>query len=312
MPKQENRQIGTVLKRMKGFYYIDLEGTVCLCRIKGNLFQGKSRKNSVAVGDRVEFDPNASEDAGWIYKVLPRSSELSRPAKEGRIEQTLVSNVDNLLIVSAIKMPAFRTGMVDRFLITAQRGHLHPIIIVNKTDLAETWEIEEIRETYETLGYQILPTSTVSGVGLDSLKALLRKRTSVLSGHSGVGKSSLLKALFPGWEIKIGSVSDTTQKGRHTTTNSEMYRLPDGGYVVDTPGIRELGLHLLSPEDLDLYFVEFQDDRLHCKYKGCSHRHEPHCAVREGVAEKRIAPLRYQSYCSIFDSLLDSSPKKAK
>ncbi len=306
MPKQKHRQIGTVLKRMKGFYYVDVEGEVCLCRIKGNLFQGKSRKNSVAVGDHVEIDPDASEDAGWIYKILPRTSQLSRPSREGRIEQILVSNVDNLLIVSAIKSPAFRTGMVDRFLITAQRGHLHPVIILNKVDLADQQEIEDIQKIYQALGYEVLATSSTSRVGLDSLNALLQNQTSVLSGHSGVGKSSLLKALFPGWEIKIGRLSDTTQKGRHTTTISEMYRLPAGGYVVDTPGIRELGLYCLPPEELDQFFVEFEDPRLQCRFKGCTHRHEPNCGVQEAVIEGQITQLRYESYCSIFDSLLEA------
>lgn len=303
MPKQHKRQIGIVLKRMKGFYYVDIEGTVHLCRIKGNLFQEKSQKNAVAVGDQVEVDLAAAEDTGWIYKILPRHSQLSRPAKESRIEQTLVSNVENLLIVCSVKNPPFRVGMVDRFLITAQRGNLKPTIILNKIDLAAPQETYDIQKTYQDLGYEVLLTSVVSQTGLAAFQALLKEQTSVLSGHSGVGKSSLLKALFPEWEIKIGRLSNATQKGKHTTTLAEMYRLPTGGYVVDTPGIRELGIHQLSREELEQFFVEFEEARWQCRFKGCTHRHEPDCGVKAAVADQHITQRRYESYCSIFDSM---------
>ena len=303
MAEQQKRQVGAVLKRMKGFYYVDVEGSVHLCRVKGNLFQGKNQQNAVAVGDRVEVDLGAAQDAGWIYKILPRQSQLTRPAKEGRVEQTLVSNVKHLLIVSSIKNPAFRAGMVDRFLITAQRGNLTPVILLNKMDLSTPQEAEGIQKTYEALGYDVLMTSVVSKRGLAALRVLLENQTSVLAGHSGVGKSSLLKALYPQWEIKIGRLNHATQKGRHTTTLSEMYRLPNGGYVVDTPGIRSLGLAGLEAEVLDQFFVEFAEARLQCRFKTCTHRHEPNCGVQEAVAQGAISAMRYESYCAIFDSL---------
>ena len=303
MPNQKNRQIGTVLKRVKGFYYVNVADSVHLCRIKGNLFQGKIKNFTVAVGDRVETDLDAAEDAGWIYKILPRRSQLSRPAKEGKIEQVLISNVDHLLIVSSIKNPSFRSGMVDRYLISAQQGGLRPTLVLNKVDLGETQAIHSIQETYQTLGYPVLLTSAISGVGLDSFHEILKNQTCVLSGHSGVGKSSLLKALFPEWKIKIGQLSHITQKGRHTTSVPEMHRLPGGGYVADTPGIRELGISQLTPQELDRFFVEFEQARLHCRFNGCTHRYEPDCGVQQAVAEKKISPIRYQSYCSILDSL---------
>ena len=303
MPSQIYRQIGTVLKRVKGFYYVDIADSVHLCRIKGNLFQGKNKKNTVAVGDRVEIDLDAADDAGWIYKILPRRSQLSRPINEGKDEQVLISNVDHLLIVSSIKNPPFRSGMVDRYLITAQLGGLSPTLILNKVDLGEAEAIHAVRESYQTLGYPVLLTSTISRVGLDCFHELLKNHTCVLSGHSGVGKSSLLKALYPQWNIEIGRLSSITQKGRHTTSMPEMHRLPGGGYVADTPGIRELGLSQVVPGELDQYFVEFEQARLQCRFKGCTHRHEPDCGVRHAVAEKKISPIRYQSYCSIFASL---------
>ena len=303
MPDQSYRQVGTVLKRVKGFYYVDVADTVHLCRIKGNLFQEKIQKNPVAVGDRVEIDPNAAEDAGWIYKILPRRSQLARPVKEGKDEQVLISNVDHLLIVSSIKNPSFRSGMVDRYLITAQKGGLRPTLVLNKVDLGETKAIHAIRESYQSLGYPVLLTSVISRAGLNRFHDLLKNQTCVLAGHSGVGKSSLLKALFPRWNIKIGRLNSITQKGRHTTVMPEMHRLPGGGYVADTPGVRELGLSRVVPGELDRYFVEFEQARLQCRFKECTHRHEPDCGVRYAVAEKKISPIRYQSYCSIFASL---------
>lgn len=301
-----NHVVGTVFKRMKSFYYVDVEGTSFLCRVKGSLFKGRSASRSIAVGDRVEFDPHAAEDAGLIYKILRRESKLARPGFEGRHEQILASNVENLLIVTAIKSPPFRAGMVDRFLITAERGNLNPTIVINKTDLASTQEIEEAVSVYKELGYQFLLTSVKQKKGLDDLKTLLQDRTSVLSGHSGVGKSSLLKALYPGWNIRIGEVGEVSQKGKHTTTISEMYRLPEGGFVVDTPGIRELGLYQLPPEELEKYFVEFAGARDECRYKGCSHTHEPTCGVKERVKDGEIAAPRYESYCSIYKSLMET------
>ncbi|MBF0286651.1 MAG: ribosome small subunit-dependent GTPase A [SAR324 cluster bacterium] len=302
-----SRQVGTVFKRMKGFYYVDVEGTIHLCRIKGNLFQKNLYGNSVAVGDQVEIDLDASEDAGWIYKILPRHSKLSRPARDGKVEQVLVSNIESLLIITSVKDPPFRSGIVDRFLITAQRGGLKPVIVLNKIDLSDQQFIMEITAPYESLGYSVLQTSAAEQTGLDELKALLQKKTSVLSGHSGVGKSSLLKALFPNWEIKIGSVSSTSHKGKHTTTISEMFPLPGGGYVVDTPGIRELGLYQLPPEELDQFFIEFETVRNQCKYKGCSHRHEPSCGIQDAVRTGHITEQRYHSYCSIYESLLENN-----
>lgn len=301
-----DHKIGTVFKRMKNFYYIDVAGTEFLCRAKGGLFKGKNKGNTIAVGDEVEFDPDASSDAGWIHRVLPRKSKLARPSKEGRHEQIVASNVEHLLIVTAIKKPPFRSGMVDRFLITAQRGNLQPILVLNKIDLASDDEIQDTLADYVALGCQILKTSVKQQIGLDELKALLTNHTSVLSGHSGVGKSSLLKALYPGWNIRIGQVNEISEKGKHTTTISEMYRLPDGGYVIDTPGIRELGLYQLPPEDLSQYFVEFAEAEEHCYFKGCTHRHEPRCGVKEAVEAEDISQTRYDNYCSIYESLLET------
>lgn len=288
---------------MKSFYYVDVAGQVRMCRVKGNLFKDSIYDEKIAVGDKVEVDVDAAEDAGLIYKVLPRHSKLSRPIREGRIEQVLVSNADSLLIVTSIKRPKFRYGVVDRFIIAAMQGDLEPIIIINKMDIALEDEVAPIKSLYTSLGYNVLLTSACQKTGLAPLRDVLRERTTILAGHSGVGKSSLIQSLFPEWKIKIGQVNKKIGKGRHTTTLSEMFPLPGGGYIVDTPGIREMGLYQVSQQNLGRFFVEFEESSQKCMFKGCTHRHEPECGVKEAVDEQIITHQRYKSYCNIFESL---------
>ncbi|MBF0353154.1 MAG: ribosome small subunit-dependent GTPase A [SAR324 cluster bacterium] len=294
-------QTGLVLRRTKSFYYIYVNGKVCLCRVKGNLFQNSRYDHKIAVGDRVEVDLEASDDAGWIYKVLPRSTKLTRPMSEN-VEQVLVANADYLMVVSSTKTPPFRYGLVDRFLITAERGGLTPVIVINKIDLGVDG-LEPILQLYQTLGYQVLCTSVATGEGLDILGSMLHEKITILSGHSGVGKSSIIKALFPDWDIRIGNVNEKGGKGKHTTTLAEMYPLPQGsGFIVDTPGIREMGLGI-SREELDQFFIEFETPRKFCGFKRCSHTHEPRCGVKEALVDGQISEQRYESYLSIFESL---------
>ena len=209
-----------------------------LCRIRGNLFKESSYINKIAVGDEVEVDLTAAEDAGWILRMFPRRTKLSRRPSVGYPEQVLVSNADTLLMVASMRTPPFRGGLVDRLLVAASCGGLEPVLILSKADLATSDEISPIENLYSSLGYTILVTSIPESRGLESLRDLLQNRTTVLSGHSGVGKSSLIKALFPDWEIRIGRISNKSGKGRHTTRMAEMFRIPIGGFIVDTPGIR--------------------------------------------------------------------------
>lgn len=300
---------GIILKRMKGFYYVEVEGSVHLCRIKGNLFQHSSHSKG-AVGDQVQVDLEASEDAGWIHEVLPRKTVLSR-SDERSIEHVLVANADILLIVTAIQDPPFRPGLVDRFLVMAQKGGLQPILVLNKTDLGLPSKILEIKACYENLECLVFPTSVNRSEGLEALKNKILGKTSVLAGHSGVGKSSLLKALFPQWNVRIGAVSEGTGKGQHTTTLAEMHPLPGGGYLVDTPGIRTLEPHGVSSAELDSFFVEFEPYLGKCRFKSCSHRHEPECCIKEAVTEGKIHPLRYRSYCDLWESNQPTSSTKS-
>ena len=296
-------QTGTVVRRTKSFYYVDVgEPEPRLCRIRGNLFKGQSHQNKIAVGDEVEIDLKAAEDAGWILRMLPRRTKLSRRPGMGEPEHVLVSNADTLLIVASLRNPPFRGGLVDRFLVAGSCGGLEPVLILSKADLVTSAEITPIKNLYSSLNCTVLVTSVPESRGLEPLRVFMQNRTSVLSGHSGVGKSSLIAALFPDWKIRIGQVSEKSGKGRHTTIMAEMFRLPQGGFIVDTPGIRALE-PLVSPEELDSHFVEFTPFLGQCKFKGCTHRHEPQCLIKEAVTSEKITEQRYKSYCSLFDSL---------
>ena len=295
--------IGTVIRRTKNFYYVDIGGSEPkLCHIRANLFHGNPKTNLVAVGDKVEIDTAHTGEAGWILKLLPRRTMLSRRQSVGSIEQVLASNVDKVLVVASISSPPFRNVLVDRFFVAGSCGGLENVLILSKADLSSEEEITSIKNLYLSLGYKIVVTSVYESRGMDALHELLHQHSSVFCGHSGVGKSSLIKALYPHWKIRIGDLSRKSGKGRHTTRMAEMYRLPSGGFIVDTPGIREFQ-PTVAPEKLDTHFVEFMPYLGECRFKGCTHRHEPQCAVKEAYASEKITEKRYKSYLAIFESL---------
>ncbi len=296
-------QTGTVVRRTKNFYYVDVgEPKPRLCHIRANLFHEDSQKNIIAVGDQVEIDTAASENAGWILRMLPRHTKLSRIQSSDSLEQVLVSNADTVLIVASMRKPPFRSRLVDRFIVAGICGGLETVLILSKADLSIPEEIASVKNLYVSLGYTVLVTSVPESRGLDSLSELLKNNTSVLCGHSGVGKSSLINALFPQWKIRTGDVSGKSGKGRHITRLSEMFPIPSGGFIVDTPGIREMQ-PVVSPEELDSKFVEFLPYLGQCRFKGCTHRHEPNCAIIAAVDSEKITEKRYESYCALYESL---------
>jgi ribosome biogenesis GTPase len=293
---------GIVRKRTRSFYYVDFEGETRLCRVKGNLFRESRYDEKIAVGDRVGIDLDAAEDAGWIHSILPRKSKLSRHIPERQLEQVIVANADQILIVASLKKPEFRNGVVDRLLVAGLRGDLEPLLVLNKIDLATEEELDLIRGLYRELGYDVIGISAEHRIGIEEVRDSLKNKISVLAGHSGVGKSSLVKALYPDWEIRIGAVNQKIGKGRHTTTLAEMFPLPEGGFLVDTPGVRELKPWDVEQSELDQYFVEFAV-RENCHFSSCSHRHEPNCAVLASLAAGQIHPIRYNSYLALYSSL---------
>ncbi len=286
-------------------------------RIRGKMRLDDSRStNPVAVGDRVRLGREADSTA-TIEEVLPRHNALSRRAagRKAGIEQIIAANLDQAWVVQSVAMPRLNPGLVDRFLVTCARDEIPAGIALNKIDLLEDEEsgaslveIEWFVDLYTSLGYAVVPVSTVEEGGVDPLSELLTKRTSLFTGASGVGKTSLLNAVAPGIDERVGEVSDRTLKGKHTTTFATMYPLPaPGGFVIDTPGIREFGVTSLEPHDLGHYFPEFEPLIPGCRFSACTHDHEPGCAVKEALADEVVALSRYQSYLSMLEGLRDEA-----
>lgn len=255
-------------------------------------------RSVVTTGDRVWFRPVASE--GTIEKVEPRYGLLTR--KSWKREHVLVANVDQIVIVAALAEPFLKPHLIDRYLVAASMGKLKPIICFNKTDLVDPAVFQPILGMYAQLGYDALLTSTHTGRGIEELRHMLLNRQTVFSGQSGVGKTSLLNRIEPGLELRVREVSDMTQKGRHTTTTAELIRLSFGGWVVDTPGIRQFDLWNVISAELDGHFPEFRPFVAHCGFPGCSHLREENCAVRQALDEGWIDPQRYYSYRGIHET----------
>ncbi|MDQ2948119.1 MAG: ribosome small subunit-dependent GTPase A, partial [Acidobacteriota bacterium] len=256
----------------------------------------------VAVGDRVLF----SLDRRRIESVLPRSSCLSRPDPHNPIvERVIAANIDVVVNVVSVKTPPLRPGLIDRYLIAIENSGAQPLICVNKADLIDqdAAEIEALLDPYRDIGIPVVLCSASTGHGLIEMTDLLAGRLCVFAGHSGVGKSSLLNALVPGLEIATRAVGQIHERGRHTTTGSRLYKLPGGGMIIDTPGIREFGLWQVTPAQVRNYFHEFDNHSAECAFSDCSHTHEPNCAVIPAVQASLISPARYDSYRRIMESI---------
>jgi ribosome biogenesis GTPase / thiamine phosphate phosphatase len=254
-------------------------------------------RNVVTVGDRVWFRP-AGDDQGQIEKVEARRGTISRGSR--RREHVIVSNVDQLLIVSAFEQPGLKLPLIDRYLISAEKGGVRPVIVLNKADLVDLASYQWVIGLYTQLGYETIATSAADGRGIDHLRTVLGRGATALSGQSGVGKSSLLNAIQPGLNLRVREVSDWTSKGKHTTTNAELIRLESGGYVVDTPGLRQFELWGVEPGEVEAYFIEFRPYIPRCKFPDCSHTHEADCAVKDAVHWGQIHVGRYESYLKLY------------
>ncbi len=311
MPEGQGLE-GTVVRIEGTAYKVDLAdgSTDVTCVLAGRLKKGRKRhKQPVVVGDRVTLA--AGEDrTGVIGAVAERRTKLSRrSAGHGRYEQIVVTNVDQLLVVASLASPPFRPGLIDRMLVAAAQGHLDPVICLNKIDLAAD-RVDALAEPYRRLGYRVVACSATHSQGLDQLEDVLSSKSTVLAGHSGVGKSSLINALQPGLEIRTGEISRSSDRGKHTTTTVSLLKLDFGGYVVDTPGIRAFSIWDLDPVDLDIFFREFEQYIDRCKYPTCAHTHEPHCAVKEAVDSGAITRERYDSYSAIYTSLIEDDARR--
>jgi ribosome biogenesis GTPase len=255
-------------------------------------------RNVVAVGDRVLFRPGGDAQ-GMIEKVEARSGVVTRGYRHR--EQVIVANIDQILIVSAFEQPDLKLPLIDRYLISAEKGGVRPVIVLNKADLVDLAEYQWVLGLYSQLGYEVIPTSVADGRGVDRLRAVLQSGTTAFSGQSGVGKSSLLNVIQPGLNLRVGEVSDWTFKGKHTTTNAELIRLQAGGYVIDTPGLRQFELWGVEPFELEGYFIEFRPYAPLCRFPDCSHTHERDCAVKDAVHFGQIHDGRYESYLKLYE-----------
>jgi len=267
---------------------------------------GDGDRLKLAVGDLVLVEPDARGGAWAIREILPRRSRLARRAPGGAYgERIVAANVDQVVVVFAAAKPEPHVRMLDRFLVIAEANQLAARIIVNKIDLVGETEAHERFGAYERAGYPVHFTSSKRNEGLAGVRAILNGRVSVFTGPSGVGKSSLLNALFPGLSLRVGEISASVNKGRHTTVGATMIPLPDegGGYVVDTPGLREVGMWALSAEHLDNCFPELRPFAARCRFADCTHTVEPGCAVKDAVEHGTVSALRYESYLKLRDEL---------
>jgi ribosome biogenesis GTPase len=255
------------------------------------------QRHVVATGDRVLFRPTESGE-GIIERVEPRRGVLSRTSK-GR-QHVIVANVDLLLIVSSAAEPRIKPNLIDRLLVTAEYSGIKPVICINKTDLADPSDLQPLAGVYGQLGYEVLLVSAKTGFGIERFKRKLVNRESVMAGQSGVGKSSLLNAVVPSLNLRIRSVSAESEKGRHTTSAAELIPLPFGGYVVDTPGVRQFQLWDVIPEEVAGFYPDIRPYVPRCRYPDCTHTHEEDCAVKDAVADGRLDTRRYESYCQLF------------
>lgn len=254
------------------------------------------QRHVIAAGDRVWVRPSG-DDEGIIERVEPRKGVLSRNSR-GR-QHVLVTNVDQLLIVTSAAQPRLKPNLLDRYLVTAERAKIEPILCINKVDLVDRGDLQPLVGVYSQLGYRVLQVSAAAGWGMDEFRCILRGRASVLTGQSGVGKSSLLNIIEPGLALRVQQVSTESEKGKHTTTTSELIPLSMGGFVIDTPGIRQFRLWDVVPAELAGFFRDLRPFVSHCRYPDCTHTHEEPCAVKDAVAEGAIDVRRYESYLQI-------------
>lgn len=262
------------------------------------------------VGDKVKFDLN-DDGTGFIYEILPRENYLSRKAPKirgasyrgERLEQIIATNIDRVFIVTSIAEPNFNNKTVDRFLVACESSGLKPIIIMNKVDLDENQQHLKWKKLYSEIGYEVIVTSKKTGTGLDELKIKLPGNKNLFWGQSGVGKSSILNAIYPQLNLKTGEISNYTSKGTHTTVTSNLFFVGDNTFIIDTPGVREIDPYGIRKEDLGHYFIEFADYINQCRFNTCTHHHEPGCAVVEAVNKGLITEERYDSYLRILETI---------
>ena len=289
---------GVILKGIGGFYYIDTETGVYECRARG-IFRKEGIRPTV--GDYVKISVlDEANKKGSLDEILPRRNELIRPR---------VANVDQAVIVFAAKSPNMNLDLLDRFLLLAEEQELDIVIVINKIDKDKKEKYLEAAEMYRKAGYPVICTSVEKGIAIDELRHALENKISVFAGPSGVGKSSLINAAFPGLELGTGEISEKIQRGKHTTRHAELIQITEKSYIVDSPGFTSLFLNHIPSEKLQYHFREFEDFNHKCYYNGCIHINEPDCAVKEQIGET-IDQMRYDRYVTIYNELREEEERR--
>ena len=307
---------GLVIKNTGSWYTVKTDdgGQLIDCKIKGNFrLKGIRSTNPVAVGDRVTIIPNA-EGTAFITAIEDRRNYIIRKSSNlSKQSHIIAANVDQAFLVVTVNYPQTSTTFIDRFLASAEAYRVPVTLLFNKTDLLSEEELryqQMMIDLYDTVGYQCLAISAETGEGIDKVMDMLTGKVTVLSGNSGVGKSTLINRLLPGVNLRTSDISDAHNSGMHTTTFSEMIPLPLGGYIIDTPGIKGFGTFDIEPEELTGYFKEIFLFSKECRFSNCTHTHEPGCAVLKAVEEHFISQSRYQSYLSMMEDKEESKYRK--
>jgi ribosome biogenesis GTPase len=295
-----------------GSWYVvkDVDNNYHQARIKGKFKIGNSTStNPIAVGDCVELEGLDTPDSIVINEIHDRKNYITRTSPHNKNQHHIIaSNLDQSLLFTTIRDPKTSMGFIDRFLVTSEAYQVPAIIVINKIDLLQTKDeaiLEHWIEVYGSIGYPVIPISLQTGKGMDTLKNVLQNKTTLLSGHSGVGKSTFINELLPELDLRTTEVSDWSGKGMHTTTFAEMFDLPEGGSIIDTPGIRELGLFDMDKYELGHYFPEIRNTMNNCQFNNCLHLNEPNCAIKNAVLSNGISEDRYVSYVTMLDSLVE-------
>ncbi|MFI5221517.1 MAG: ribosome small subunit-dependent GTPase A [Bacteroidia bacterium] len=300
--------IGVITKSTGSWYEVrDESGNVLSCRLKGKIkLDDLKHTNPIAVGDMVHYEMEEGRDTGVIYRIEPRKNYIIRKASNlSKQTHIIAANLDQAILLVTLSQPETSMGFIDRFLLTSEAYHIPAILIFNKSDLLDEVlknKFENLNSIYSNAGYPCILCSALKKENLEEIKNMLKDKTSLIIGHSGAGKSTLLNALEPGLSLRISGISDYSGKGKHTTTFAEMFPLSFGGFIIDTPGIREFGVVDFKPEEISHYFSEMRPLINGCKFNNCKHIHEPGCAVIKAVEAGRISKERYNSYLSIFNN----------
>jgi ribosome biogenesis GTPase len=283
------------------------EGTIMQCRLKGKFkIKGFKVTNPIAVGDKVVYElEDEVRNAGIISDILPRENYIIRQSVHKTAHgHLLATNLDQAVLIATLDFPRTSLGFIDRFLVAAESFRIPTVLVFNKLDLLNEEQIayqNELTELYESLNYKCIFTSAVDGTGVDDFFNILQGKVSLISGHSGVGKSTLVNAIAPDLDLRTSEVSTFANKGVHTTTFAEMFEIAHNTFIIDSPGIKELGLADMQKEEIGHYFPEILEIMSQCRFHNCMHLDEPNCAVKEAVMEERIAQSRYFSYLSMMD-----------